>query len=271
MTLQNFRRETQDEVRRMTKHLMAMVAAALPAAGGGVGGGGGAALAPAAAAASASAGSSSSPVPAAADSAPTAETACGLRAEEIMDLFYREKCNCFGIWDLQDQCLASAVFPIASFFNHSCVPNCSRFPDITGLISVRTLHGVPAGAELSISYITLKDASAEWRHDHLSNFYCFDCACPSCRGGPDSAACEAFVEKFVCPRDGCVGMLVPPDGPASTSRRCRICGFSEPLPARFWDKLQVPYRIILPSAAALTASTPTAAAPTVATPTAAEK
>lgn len=62
---------------------------------------------------------------------------CSVTEKDIADLFYRERCNCFGIWDTNDNCLASAIFPIASFFNHSCVPNCTRFPDVTGCISVR--------------------------------------------------------------------------------------------------------------------------------------
>lgn len=62
---------------------------------------------------------------------------CTATEQDIADLYYRERCNCFGIWDEDDNCLASAIFPIASFFNHSCVPNCTRFPDVTGCISVR--------------------------------------------------------------------------------------------------------------------------------------
>lgn len=120
-----------------------------------------------------------------------------LTVNDIADTFYREKCNCFGIWyegiefprgnktffvadhrkkemqkrvdekytafpfsfsssflfspsnvhcrDQDDRCLSAAVFPSASFFNHSCIPNATRFDDVNGLVAIRALYPIKAG------------------------------------------------------------------------------------------------------------------------------
>jgi len=146
---------------------------------------------------------------------------------DIENLFYREKCNCFGMWDESDRCLASAIFPIASFFNHSCVPNCTRYPDVNGCIAIRTLYPVPAGTELTIAYTTIKDITTTERKEQLSSYYCFDCGCDRCKD-PTTRADE-FVTQYLCKRDGCSGVVVPPEGEKSTTRKCRACPYEEPL------------------------------------------
>jgi len=149
--------------------------------------------------------------------------------EEIYALFFREKCNCFGIWDYKDRCLGSAVYPTASFLNHSCAPNCTRFPDQNGLISVRTLYPLPAGTELCISYITLHDSSTESRMEQLRYYYCFECGCARC--ADPTGAIDSFMEAYLCKRDGCTGLLVPVDvGKERAVRRCRVCPYEEVCP-----------------------------------------
>lgn len=130
--------------------------------------------------------------------------------QEIADLFYRERCNCFGIWDTEDHCLASAIFPVASFFNHSCIPNCTRYPDVTGCISIRALYPIPAGNELTISYITLKAIDTAGRQAQLLSYYTFLCGCHRCRDTTTES--DDFFHTYLCKRDDCTGLLVP-DGP----------------------------------------------------------
>lgn len=45
-----------------------------------------------------------------------------------------------------------AVFPLASYFNHNCMPNCSFTLDMNANIVVSTTKVVPADEELTISY-----------------------------------------------------------------------------------------------------------------------
>jgi hypothetical protein len=144
--------------------------------------------------------------------------------EEIYGMFFREKCNCFGIWDQKDRCLASAIFPSASFFNHSCVPNCTRFPDHAGLIAIRALYPIPAGTELNISYITLHDSPRETRMEQLRYYYCFECGCPRC--SDPTGETDKFIERFLCKRDGCTGLLVPLETDKVRIRRSPSSNFS---------------------------------------------
>jgi hypothetical protein len=39
----------------------------------------------------------------------------------IMELICKIKCNAFGIWNSRSKCIAMALFPRASMFNHSCL------------------------------------------------------------------------------------------------------------------------------------------------------
>jgi SET and MYND domain-containing protein len=140
--------------------------------------------------------------------------------EDVSLTFYRERCNCFGIWNKHDHCLASAIFPTASFLNHSCAPNCSRATDETGLISITALYDIPAGTEITISYIDVKNRTTESRRPELSGYYRFTCGCARCEDTTDAS--DRFMEKYLCQREGCTGMLLPqPQGGAA----CRICEY----------------------------------------------
>lgn len=62
----------------------------------------------------------------------------------------RIDCNQFGIWSTKDEFLGAAVHPLASFLNHSCIPNV--FAEWEGVkLLCRTLYPVPAGTELNLS------------------------------------------------------------------------------------------------------------------------
>jgi len=105
----------------------------------------------------------------------------------LADLFLKERCNVFGLWDSCD-CFASSIFPSASFFNHSCVSNCAKLVDdaerlqITWpgrILSVRTVVPVRAGDELTISYVNPKH-HRKLRQNELFGEYFFLCRCPRC-------------------------------------------------------------------------------------------
>lgn len=103
--------------------------------------------------------------------------------------------NQFGIWGMNNELMGVTVHPAASFFNHSCLPNCFRKctknliysgNDIihdcspTGIYLVfRTLMPVPAREELSIAYIKISD-SVKTRRKVLNAQYNFHCVCLRC-------------------------------------------------------------------------------------------
>ncbi|KAI9353906.1 hypothetical protein BDR26DRAFT_849432, partial [Obelidium mucronatum] len=49
-----------------------------------------------------------------------------MEAFEIEREFGIRQCNGFGLWDAELECMGNAVYPAASFFNHSCEKNLER-------------------------------------------------------------------------------------------------------------------------------------------------
>ena len=119
-----------------------------------------------------------------------------------------------------------AVYPTASFFNHSCYPTAARSTPLgfTGLqLRVVALRDLEPGEEVSIRY--LETGQAE-----LRAHYGFTCACARCSS--PSGWRTAPLSPFSCPspcHDGagaskCSGLLVFRDEVADTSRmRCNTC------------------------------------------------
>eukprot|EP00808_Paulinella_micropora_P025628 g60813.t1 len=84
-----------------------------------------------------------------------------------------------------------AVYPLASFFNHSCVPTLRVYANASSasLVFVAPL-AIEKGAELSIPYIEV-EAPASARRQRLLARYHFLCRCEACQRGrpgrlPDS-------------------------------------------------------------------------------------
>ena len=74
----------------------------------------------------------------------------------------------------------SAVYLLASMFNHSCEPNVDvTFPENNGLLALVAAADVPRHTELTISYIDATMAR-EARQEQLRFAYGFDCRCPRC-------------------------------------------------------------------------------------------
>ncbi|KAL0477048.1 hypothetical protein AKO1_005588 [Acrasis kona] len=147
-------------------------------------------------------------------------TNCDLVVDQIIDLVCSVRCNAFGLWNKKQQCVATALCPEASFFNHSCAPNCSRDSAMSGnKIVVRTIRPVKCGSELCISYVD-PQIEFEARRDLLKSAYYFSCRCQRC-ANPSDKLNEA-IKSFFCPRASCNGLLVPEDV-NSVSRRCKLC------------------------------------------------
>ncbi|KAH6561267.1 hypothetical protein BASA50_000277 [Batrachochytrium salamandrivorans] len=98
----------------------------------------------------------------------------------IMHMVSRIESNCFGIWKShgKEACMGRAVFPAASYFNHSCVPNCESIKQ-GNQMAFRTLQKIAAGDMLTISYIDT-NIPVSARRARLMDDYFFLCLCERC-------------------------------------------------------------------------------------------
>lgn len=81
---------------------------------------------------------------------------------------------------------AYGIYPIASFFNHDCLPNACRFDYVDGDgdrnidIVVRAIHDITVGREVCLSYFRVNWNYAE-RQRRLVEEYAFQCECDRCQ------------------------------------------------------------------------------------------
>ena len=108
--------------------------------------------------------------------------------EMVIALLCAVRCNNFGVFEGDGDSgtaegrgvsIAQAVYPAASFFNHSCSPNVVRSTQGRTLV-LRASRDVEEGEALSIMYGELATKSYSDRQRHLKEHYAFDCACPRC-------------------------------------------------------------------------------------------
>lgn len=83
--------------------------------------------------------------------------------------------------DYSDRLHITGYYPLASFFNHSCVPNVAMEEGLeNSVVEFVATRDIAAGEELVIRYDDIKNAAA--RRQWLYNNYYFICKCPSCSG-----------------------------------------------------------------------------------------
>jgi hypothetical protein len=115
-------------------------------------------------------------------------------------------CNCFRIENADLDLLGLALYPGASFFNHTCDPNTVYVFNGKSMV-FRALRPITAGEEVTISYIRLVGGKARRRAKLLSHYY-FECTCALCHREPDFPGWEGMF----CP--SCkTGELVAPKPP----------------------------------------------------------
>lgn len=100
------------------------------------------------------------------------------------DVVFREIANSFGIWDTSDamtssELLGYAIYPHASYFNHSCRPNLKRFSRGRFLEFISQAD-IEIGTELNIAYGYI-DESVDHRRNRLHEKFFFWCQCQLCR------------------------------------------------------------------------------------------
>jgi len=96
---------------------------------------------------------------------------------KMFQLFSKLESNGFGLWKA-DVLMGRAVYPLASFFNHFCDPNCYTKQEHRS-ISIFTSCDVVLGTELCISYIDFNQPRSS-RQRSLMEDYHFACVCQRC-------------------------------------------------------------------------------------------
>ncbi|KAI9341963.1 hypothetical protein BDR26DRAFT_859859 [Obelidium mucronatum] len=77
-----------------------------------------------------------------------------------------------------DVCIGRALYPFASYFNHSCDPNCEPIQDQIHL-TFKTRRRIEAGEELTIAYMDTNVPLASRRSALLQDYF-FECCCDRC-------------------------------------------------------------------------------------------
>ncbi|PHT39023.1 Histone-lysine N-methyltransferase ASHR2 [Capsicum baccatum] len=119
----------------------------------------------------------------------------GFSKELTAALLAKDKVNAFGLMEPFDPDRGSGergvraygIYPMASFFNHDCLPNACRFEYVDSDgdsmsntdIVVRVLHDVPEGREICLSYFPVNFKYFE-RQKRLKEDYGFTCKCDRC-------------------------------------------------------------------------------------------
>ena len=81
--------------------------------------------------------------------------------------------------------IGQGVYPTAAILNHSCKPNCILSYSSFGQQTIRLLHPVPPGTELTHSYVDLLSPRSQ-RQLELQKDYGFLCACERCQDSFDA-------------------------------------------------------------------------------------
>jgi len=98
-------------------------------------------------------------------------------------LLSRHLTNSFGIWELpvgpDSENLGSAMYPSASYFNHSCEPNLIKLRQGRTVRFV-ACRDIQCDEELCISY-GQGDSRVDVRNQELRKWWGFDCDCTRCK------------------------------------------------------------------------------------------
>lgn len=114
--------------------------------------------------------------------------------EFAVTVFKRFTSNNFAVTDSLLVSVGAAVIPEAALLNHSCLPNCVATWSDAGQLTFRLIVDVPAGTELTHSYIEAACA-AKGRQEILRQDYAFQCACDLCVSPPDVVIPKCLVFK----------------------------------------------------------------------------
>ncbi|CBZ27228.1 conserved hypothetical protein [Leishmania mexicana MHOM/GT/2001/U1103] len=155
------------------------------------------------------------------------------------------QCNSFGVYDTQEHCIGFGIYPEASYFNHSCVPNLCRVMHHGGRIAAfYALRAIAPQEPLTICYTDVEQLNSAERRRNLLGTYRFFCMCERCSGkaeGPQMAIAAAGNRASVSgPRSGCVEVSPAAfENPLLLCAECSIHGYLRPLPPPFCSSSSV--------------------------------
>ncbi|XP_004292117.1 PREDICTED: histone-lysine N-methyltransferase ASHR1-like [Fragaria vesca subsp. vesca] len=115
-----------------------------------------------------------------------------INKQEVAVNFSKMAFNAFTIFDSELQHLGEGLYPVISFMNHSCVPNCIL---------------VFEGRTALISYIELVRSTVT-RQKTLKEQYLFTCTCPRCIKVGQCNEDDAYLDGYQCTSNECDGFLL---------------------------------------------------------------
>ena len=104
---------------------------------------------------------------------------------KFLDEFMRKQMeiyitNSYGFRNRGGDCIGSGIFPLASFFNHSCSPNVSRIT-VDNKLAFITTRPIEKNQQLFVCYRdNFMRTSKATRQDYLLKSYRFQCSCEAC-------------------------------------------------------------------------------------------
>ncbi|XP_022993816.1 histone-lysine N-methyltransferase ASHR1 [Cucurbita maxima] len=144
-----------------------------------------------------------------------------MNVKEIARHFSKLACNAHTICDSELRPLGTGLYPVISIINHSCLPNAVLVFEGRSAV-VRAVQHIPAGAEVSISYIETA-GSTMTRQKALKENYLFTCTCSRCvKDQEDEIKESAILEGYRCKNDQCDGFLLRNSD--DTGFTCQQCG-----------------------------------------------
>ncbi|EKF26910.1 hypothetical protein MOQ_009378 [Trypanosoma cruzi marinkellei] len=139
------------------------------------------------------------------------------------------QCNSFGLFNADGNCIGVALYPEASYFNHSCCPNICRVTYRGLFAAFHALREIPKGEPLTICYVDVQETSTAERRRTLFSSYRFFCECARCSGTNTGAMeirlCDACaIRGYVLPVPPSSalrwGMDAVQEGICSVCRKC---------------------------------------------------
>ena len=134
------------------------------------------------------------------------------RHSDAMSLLRSEPCNSYNLRDDRGESCGWVMYPMASFVNHSCLPNAACVVDGRQLV-FEALRPIATGEELLQCYVRNSDADPDGdpklRAYGMANPFAewgFACACERCDGSASPEALRRFDALHLCP---CGGITTP--------------------------------------------------------------
>ncbi|KAN0034740.1 hypothetical protein ACTFIV_001272 [Dictyostelium citrinum] len=104
----------------------------------------------------------------------------GIKQDEISNITRITNCNSHSyVIPLGEKKIASGLYPLSSYSNHSCVPNSNYFIDKNGVMVLYASSDIQESQPITTSYIFGLDRVEKRREELLKNFNFF-CTCEQC-------------------------------------------------------------------------------------------